>query len=94
MNAYTINFSAVVNVEFSLFFDLPLDVDECLDGTNNCNVNANCTDTIGSFECTCVAGYAGDGVRNCTGIYSLQLSRIEMDSCELSLSLPSSLRCG
>ena len=66
MNAYqSIYFSAVV--EFSLFFGLYLDVDECLDGTHNCDVNANCTDTVGSFECTCVAGYAGDGVRNCTG---------------------------
>ena len=58
------------------FSFLSIDVDECSDGTNNCDVNANCTDTIGSFECTCVAGYAGDGVRNCTG-NQLQLPSLE-----------------
>jgi len=31
-----------------------------------CHSNANCTDTDGSFNCTCVAGFEGDGF-NCTG---------------------------
>ena len=30
--------------------------------TDNCNDNATCTDTIGSFNCTCNLGYTGDGV--------------------------------
>ena len=38
------------------------DVDECMDTTlNNCSVNANCSDTIGSYECLCSFGYTGDG---------------------------------
>ena len=41
------------------------DIDECERDTDNCSVNANCSDTEGSFNCTCVAGYEGDGV-NCT----------------------------
>ena len=43
------------------------DVNECDLGTDNCHVNADCTDNIGSFQCTCSAGYSGDGVDNCTG---------------------------
>ena len=42
-----------------------VDIDECDLGTHNCDVNANCTDTDGSFNCTCNQGYTGDGV-NCT----------------------------
>ena len=41
------------------------DIDECERDTDNCNTNANCSDTEGSFNCTCVTGYEGDGV-NCT----------------------------
>ncbi|KAF3980669.1 MAG: hypothetical protein HFP76_00900 [Methylococcales symbiont of Iophon sp. n. MRB-2018] len=31
-----------------------------------CDANANCTDTDGSYECRCEAGYTGDGVA-CVG---------------------------
>ena len=40
------------------------DVDECERDADNCDVNANCSDTEGSFNCTCVTGYEGDGM-NC-----------------------------
>ena len=42
------------------------DVNECLHGTDNCDLNAKCTDTIGSFECTCNQGFIGDG-QTCSG---------------------------
>ena len=42
-----------------------LDVDECMEGGTNCHSNATCTNTDGSYNCTCVYGYIGDGV-NCT----------------------------
>ena len=45
------------------------DVDECKNVTlNNCNENADCLDTEGSFTCTCREGYAGSGVE-CQGKY-------------------------
>ncbi|XP_068737137.1 uncharacterized protein [Montipora capricornis] len=41
------------------------DIDEC-SSENNCDVNARCMNTIGSYNCTCKKGYQGDG-RNCSG---------------------------
>ncbi|TNF36352.1 MAG: hypothetical protein EP329_05305 [Deltaproteobacteria bacterium] len=41
------------------------DVDECTDGTDNCDANAACTNTVGGFTCACDPGYSGDGV-TCT----------------------------
>ena len=40
-----------------------LNVDECLTDPSPCagNVSATCTDTVGSFTCTCNPGYSGDG---------------------------------
>ena len=43
------------------------DINECELEIDPCNSNANCTDTDGSFNCTCREGFEGDGL-NCTGI--------------------------
>ena len=49
---------------------MPLDVDECVLRTHNCDINANCSNTNGSYACTCNKGYIGDGISgNCTGIF-------------------------
>ena len=46
-----------------------LDVDECENVTlNNCDDNADCFDTEGSFTCTCREGYTGSGMV-CQGMY-------------------------
>ena len=42
------------------------DINECETGEHNCDSNAECNNTIGSFECFCNEGYEGDGV-NCIG---------------------------
>ena len=42
-----------------------LDVDECSSETeNNCDLNADCENTIGSFTCHCRPGFYGSG-QNC-----------------------------
>ena len=46
------------------------DIDECGLRTHTCNSNANCTDSDGSFDCTCREGFEGDGF-NCTGMHSV-----------------------
>ena len=44
------------------------DIDECSSPElNNCHVNGNCTDNVGSFTCACNVGYYGDGVDLCNG---------------------------
>ena len=43
------------------------DINECNTETDNCDVNAKCTNTDGSFTCTCNKGYTGDG-ETCTGM--------------------------
>ena len=40
------------------------DINECVEGSHDCDVNANCTNTNGSFSCSCNPGYTGDGT-NC-----------------------------
>ncbi|XP_068736614.1 uromodulin-like [Montipora capricornis] len=37
------------------------DVDECTASSPVCHVNATCSNTLGSYRCTCKPGYAGDG---------------------------------
>ena len=46
------------------------DVNECITGVNNCDANADCNNTEGSFECTCKPEYPRNGV-NCTDDYIL-----------------------
>lgn len=42
------------------------DMDECEDGENRCNVNALCSNTLGSYVCRCIRGFEGDGL-TCVG---------------------------
>ena len=37
------------------------DIDECTTGEADCDQNAKCADTIGSYSCKCNYGYSGDG---------------------------------
>ena len=50
-----------------MIVSLPPDDNECAKATdNNCNRNAACTNTPGSFTCSCNRGYTGTGI-DCTG---------------------------
>ena len=45
-----------------------LDINECSSGGHNCDTNANCTNLVGTFSCSCKSGFTGDGTNgNCTG---------------------------
>ena len=66
-----ISFFSWLSVCFLFFFCLfvcffLLDVNECTSATHKCHANADCVNTHGSYNCTCKAGYTGDG-RNCSG---------------------------
>lgn len=42
------------------------DINECEIGAHNCDRHAICTNTAGSFKCSCSPGWIGDGIK-CTG---------------------------
>ncbi|KNC80093.1 hypothetical protein SARC_07536 [Sphaeroforma arctica JP610] len=41
------------------------EVDECLLGTDDCDINADCLNTSGGFTCACKTGFQGNG-KACT----------------------------
>ena len=55
--------SGLVIFQLVLFF---LDIDECSASPSVCDINANCSNTRGSYYCTCKPGFTGDG-KNCQG---------------------------
>ena len=54
----------LVSVISSINFQL--DIDECKSSNNVCDENANCSNTVGFYNCTCKEGFTGDG-RSCSG---------------------------
>lgn len=42
------------------------DVDECVEGTDSCHIDAICQNTPKSYKCICKSGYTGDG-KHCKG---------------------------
>ena len=57
-------FFAISYQNGDLFFVI-LDINECLTGKDDCDENATCTNTHGSYLCACNRKFTGDGV-NCT----------------------------
>ena len=56
-------FQIVSQIVFSNFIVLS-DVDECSKGSHDCDVNASCNNTVGSYQCVCKLTYDGNGT-NC-----------------------------
>ena len=44
------------------------DFNECSLDPSTCSTNANCSNTLGSFACTCLEGFTGNGIL-CEGMY-------------------------
>ena len=62
---------------FNFFFSsinmfVVLDIDECDASSLVCDINANCSNTRGSYICTCKSGYTGDG-KMCQGMINVVL---------------------
>ncbi|WP_438004073.1 FG-GAP-like repeat-containing protein [Sorangium sp. So ce321] len=68
------------------------DVDECALGTDNCDANAACTNTTGSFTCACNAGYSGDGV-TCTDVDECALGTDNCGANAACTNTPGSFTC-
>ena len=44
-----------------VFLFMLIDIDECVRGLNDCHSSASCTNTVGSFSCSCNHPFKGDG---------------------------------
>jgi len=64
-SAFQIMVNETGNLNCSASFEL--DVDECTNGSDNCDINATCTNVPGSFTCECNPGFTGDGTTDGTG---------------------------
>ena len=49
-----------------------VDVDECTMGLSVCDLYADCSNNQGSYECTCIDGFRGNG-RQCINVDDCQL---------------------
>ena len=50
-----------------------VDIDEC--PSDPCDSNANCSNSVGSFTCTCDSGYSGGGFQ-CTGELVISIKQV------------------
>ena len=65
---YTIILSLHISVILTLYvtYNSDADIDECSTNSHSCDVNAMCSNTVGSYACACKAGFTGDG-KTCSG---------------------------
>ena len=70
-------------INYNIYFNYHSDEDECLNNSHSCSENATCTNTEGSFNCSCKPGYIGNG-HNCSGWFLEFLSRFPLVSFETS----------
>lgn len=76
---------------FINFFANFLDINECKIGTHNCHSQVTCTNTTGSFNCSCNKGFEGNGVV-CNGYKFSLFYEILSNECISLRSLIDDLR--
>ena len=69
-----------------------LDIDECSNGSHDCDVNANCINTNGSYSCTCEEGYTGKG-ESCQGKIRLDFEKLVVTYTYITGSDKSAIKC-
>ena len=52
--------------DFFILFLPFIDIDECTAQSHDCSPNSMCTNVEGSFQCSCIPGFEGDG-KTCIG---------------------------
>lgn len=56
----------IIIIDISVISSI-VDINECVDDSSNeCHINSTCINTEGSYNCSCLHGFSGNG-RNCTG---------------------------
>lgn len=56
-----------------------VDIDECVEGLDNCSTDATCSNVDGAFTCACNTGYTGDGVA-CANINECDAAPCDADA--------------
>ena len=60
-----------INTLISLLLPFDTDIDECVISDDLCAMNATCTNTVGSYNCSCDTGFFGNGTTCCEFCSSL-----------------------
>ena len=69
----------IQNISFSPnHFCITADIDECSADSRPCGENADCTNSEGSYSCTCKQGFTGDGAV-CEGTYC----NVQYNMCDI-----------
>lgn len=60
-------------MNFQKIILLFVDINECSNNTSICGLNGNCTNIVGSYQCSCPTGYRFDS-QTCVGTFTFFLS--------------------